>query len=172
MANKTYELMHKHIMETAAGLFSTIPFSKLTVKQICEAANINRNTFYRHFDDKFDLLEVMLTEAFQHLFQHVNIDHFKEYPFETLTALEFAGPLATLDFQFSDPQFQDIFNSLIFKIVTRMASDPSSLWKLGNMYIIRLWNHNQEKPYTLAEGYQIFDQMYREKKFPGENNWK
>ncbi|CAK1243710.1 hypothetical protein [Fructobacillus cardui] len=112
----------------------------------------------------------MLTEAFQHLFQHVNIDHFKEYPFETLTALEFAGPLATLDFQFSDPQFQDIFDSLIFKIVTRMASDPSSLWKLGNMYIIRLWNHNQEKPYTLAEGYQIFDQMYREKKFPGENN--
>ncbi|WP_421825128.1 TetR/AcrR family transcriptional regulator [Fructobacillus cardui] len=35
-------------METAAGLFSTIPFSKLTVKQICEAANINRNTFYRN----------------------------------------------------------------------------------------------------------------------------
>ncbi|NLS38711.1 TetR family transcriptional regulator [Fructobacillus tropaeoli] len=48
MANKNYELMHNHIMETTAALFVTVPFSKLTVKQICEAANINRNTFYRN----------------------------------------------------------------------------------------------------------------------------
>ncbi len=32
-------------------------FSKITVDQICEKAMVHRSTFYKHFDDKFRLLE-------------------------------------------------------------------------------------------------------------------
>lgn len=160
--------MHNHIMETTAALFVTVPFSKLTVKQICEAANINRNTFYRHFDDKFALLEFMLTEAITRLFSEVDLADFREHPFQIIADIKFSKSISTLDFQFDDSLFQDIFDSLIFKILRQQTSDQEFLWSLGNMYIIRLWNHNLEKPYTLHDGYPIFDQMFNEGKFPDD----
>ncbi|TRM10995.1 TetR/AcrR family transcriptional regulator [Lentibacillus cibarius] len=33
------------------------PISTITVKEICERADINRSTFYTHYHDQFDLLE-------------------------------------------------------------------------------------------------------------------
>ncbi len=32
------------------------PFEKISVKDICDSAHINKMTFYRHYDDKYDLL--------------------------------------------------------------------------------------------------------------------
>ena len=166
MANKNYELMHNHIMLSTANLIVTVPFSKLTVKQICEAANINRNTFYRHFADKIVLLEVMLTAALTSLFEKVEVAEFKQHPFESIMKLEVEVLLAAFDFQLDDSVFQDIFDGMIFKTLRKLTDDQEFLWSLGNMYIIRLWNHNQAKPYSLHNGYQIFDQMFRDRQFP------
>ena len=44
------------------------PVNKITVKEICERAELNRATFYAHYSDCFDLLESIeedLLEAFQ-----------------------------------------------------------------------------------------------------------
>lgn len=35
------------------------PVNKITVKEICERAELNRATFYAHYSDCFDLLESM-----------------------------------------------------------------------------------------------------------------
>ncbi|WP_042167670.1 TetR/AcrR family transcriptional regulator [Paenibacillus gorillae] len=40
-------------------------FSKITVDQICEKAIIHRSTFYKHFDDKFRLLEYGLNQLME-----------------------------------------------------------------------------------------------------------
>lgn len=32
------------------------PLEKITINQICNQAKVHRSTFYRHFEDKFDLL--------------------------------------------------------------------------------------------------------------------
>lgn len=40
-------------------------FSKITVDQICENAMIHRSTFYKHFDDKFRLLEYGLNQLME-----------------------------------------------------------------------------------------------------------
>jgi len=40
-------------------------FSKITVDQICEKAMIHRSTFYKHFDDKFRLLEYGLNQLME-----------------------------------------------------------------------------------------------------------
>jgi len=43
------------------------PVSRITVKELCEIAEINRATFYTHYDDPFDLMEKLEEEALQNL---------------------------------------------------------------------------------------------------------
>ena len=45
------------IMDSLQTLLEEKPFVKITVKDIVENTGINRNTFYYHFDDIYDLLE-------------------------------------------------------------------------------------------------------------------
>jgi AcrR family transcriptional regulator len=45
-------------------LASEKKFEAITVKDISERAVVNRATFYDHFDDKYNLLEYLLSEAF------------------------------------------------------------------------------------------------------------
>lgn len=40
-------------------------FSKITVDQICEEAMVHRSTFYKHFEDKFKLLEYGLNQLME-----------------------------------------------------------------------------------------------------------
>ncbi|MDQ0174983.1 TetR/AcrR family transcriptional regulator [Bacillus chungangensis] len=40
-------------------------FSKITVNQICDKAMIHRSTIYKHFDDKFSLLEYGLHQLYE-----------------------------------------------------------------------------------------------------------
>ena len=41
------------------------PVNKITVKEICERAELNRATFYAHYSDCFDLLESIEEELFE-----------------------------------------------------------------------------------------------------------
>lgn len=45
------------------NLLEERPYNKITVKNIVEACNINRNTFYYHFHDIPELLETILKET-------------------------------------------------------------------------------------------------------------
>ncbi len=38
------------------------PFSKVTIKEICEKADVNRSTFYAHYKDQYELKESMEKE--------------------------------------------------------------------------------------------------------------
>ncbi|MDR0376657.1 MAG: TetR/AcrR family transcriptional regulator [Spirochaetaceae bacterium] len=58
----------KVLRESLVELMKDKPISKITVKELCENADINRTTFYAHYRDQYDLLQ-----------------HIEE---ETLTAIE------------------------------------------------------------------------------------
>ncbi len=45
------------IMDTFLSLLNDKPFNKITIKEIVTKCGINRNTFYYHFTDIYDLLE-------------------------------------------------------------------------------------------------------------------
>lgn len=45
------------IQESLVELMNTLPISKISVKMLCEAADINRSTFYAHYKDQYDLLK-------------------------------------------------------------------------------------------------------------------
>ena len=50
---KTRENIRSHFLQ----LLRTCPFQEITVKQLIQECRINRSTFYRNYEDKYDLLE-------------------------------------------------------------------------------------------------------------------
>ncbi len=52
----------KQILDTFIDLLSQKPFDKITVKDIVEACEINRNTFYYYYSDIYDLLEEIFSK--------------------------------------------------------------------------------------------------------------
>jgi AcrR family transcriptional regulator len=52
------------IQEAFLSLTREKTFESITVKDIAEKANVNRSTFYAHFEDKYILLDQLLSEAF------------------------------------------------------------------------------------------------------------
>jgi AcrR family transcriptional regulator len=50
------------ITEALISLISEKGFTKISVKDITDRANINRSTFYSHYQDKYDLLDKIIEE--------------------------------------------------------------------------------------------------------------
>lgn len=61
---RTRALLCKALME----LLEEMPFEKITVQDICNKALVHRATFYNHFEDKEHLLEYMIDEIKEELF--------------------------------------------------------------------------------------------------------
>ncbi len=55
----------KVIQEAFLDILKDKPLSKITVKEICGKAEINRGTFYKHYQDIYDLLEKIEAEGLQ-----------------------------------------------------------------------------------------------------------
>lgn len=51
------------IREAFFALLAEVGFAKMTVADICRRADINRGTFYLHYEDKFALLDTLIDEA-------------------------------------------------------------------------------------------------------------
>lgn len=55
------------IKQSLIKLLAEKPIQKITVKEICDLAEINRATFYAHYRDAYDLLEQIENELFEDL---------------------------------------------------------------------------------------------------------
>jgi AcrR family transcriptional regulator len=53
----------KALGESLIGLMKEKPVNKITVKEICGNADINRTTFYAHYRDQYDLLKQIEEET-------------------------------------------------------------------------------------------------------------
>lgn len=55
------------IKKAFSELLQQKPMNKITVREICDRAEINRNTFYKHYQDCYDLLDQLKEEALTQL---------------------------------------------------------------------------------------------------------
>jgi probable dihydroxyacetone kinase regulator len=66
-------------------LMETIPLDKISIHKISDNCGINRQTFYYHFKDKFDLVNwIYYTEAIENLDDKKNYAHWTEGMYKTL----------------------------------------------------------------------------------------
>ncbi|MDS3978748.1 TetR/AcrR family transcriptional regulator [Staphylococcus capitis] len=84
------------IIQSLIELLEEYPFEDITIKMICAYSNVNRSTFYDHFQDKYHLLERIqnyhldkykaLLNSFYHDFHSIKQDQKKMYKFFLLVA--------------------------------------------------------------------------------------
>lgn len=61
-------LVTKTLLQRAlAELMSERPISKISVREICQTAGVNRSTFYGHYADQYDLLRQIECEVIENL---------------------------------------------------------------------------------------------------------
>ena len=60
----------KAIMNSLLELLKTKSIDKVTVKDICDDCEINRNTFYYHFKDIPDVVEFILKKKWDEILEH------------------------------------------------------------------------------------------------------
>lgn len=66
-------------------LMETIPLAKISIQEIVDECSINRQTFYYHFKDKFDLVNwIYYTENIENLADCKNYAHWTDGMYKTL----------------------------------------------------------------------------------------
>ncbi len=66
--------MQKLLREALLDLIEERGFDALTVSEIIERAMVSRTAFYRHYQDKYDLVEQIFEEAVSTLFEAMGGD--------------------------------------------------------------------------------------------------
>lgn len=99
------EKTEKAIKNAFMELRSKKPLEKITVKELCSLACINKSTFYAHYEDIYALSDTLETETVASVLR--SIPHAQEYSFENLdvvtreVCLAFLSHLSLINVLFS-----------------------------------------------------------------------
>lgn len=93
------------------------PVSKITVKEICDIAEINRATFYKHYADPFDLLDKLEDEALAWLQKAIDEDKFQRGILLTIlqNVSDMGNPYSVLASANGDPGFAGRISALFYQ---------------------------------------------------------
>lgn len=114
MADKRVERTRANVFRAMLDLVCKKDWEKITVKELCAAADINKSTFYLHFSDMFDCREKWLIYTMN---QSIAIDGNGSYSFEMV----FSNPRPYLNnvldfFEEHILQYQKLHNSPSFGV--------------------------------------------------------
>jgi AcrR family transcriptional regulator len=76
------------IKDSFVKLLQQKPISKITIKELCEYADINRATFYAHYTDQYDLLQKIEDELVEDINKYLDSYDFKGGILESVEMLE------------------------------------------------------------------------------------
>lgn len=111
------------LIRSLSALMKQKNIKDITVKELCEYADINRGTFYLHYKDIYDMLDLIeqeLSEKFLQIFQKYNSETNEDFPY---------------------PLFLEIFklvddNAELFRVLIGPNGDISFIMKIFKLYNI------------------------------------
>lgn len=153
-------------------LLETKSISKITIKEICEHADINRATFYAHFSDQYDLLKSIEEDYIKNILKDVDT-HVKDKD-ETNTVILTEGILIYIynnakmsrillsnrgDIHFQQRIMELVHNSIVSRVSDTQNTDQEKAQYIsayvisGCVGIIQAWFENglRKSPREVAE---------------------
>lgn len=85
--DRRVKLTKQLIKESLVELMQECPISRISVKMLCETADINRSTFYAHYSDTYDLLRQIQHEVISELSEYISRSAFSEQSKLTVQAM-------------------------------------------------------------------------------------
>ncbi len=115
--NRRVKITKKILAESLLELLNTEDIHKITIRQLCEHADINRSTFYKYYGSQYDLLMEVENELLEQIERKLSLNDSIPNNLECLiNILTFA---------------QD--NSKIFKLLINANVDPNFPMRLFNL---------------------------------------
>lgn len=72
------KMTRKILKQSLIDLMKKKPIHEISIKKICETADINRSTFYHHYDSQFDLFDDILNDIGYDIIEIVKNHHNSE----------------------------------------------------------------------------------------------
>ncbi|MGI5947911.1 MAG: TetR/AcrR family transcriptional regulator C-terminal domain-containing protein [Lachnospiraceae bacterium] len=131
----------------------TTPVDKITVKEIVEACQVTRQTFYRNFQDKYDLInwyfDKLLQESFAHMGEGKTVYEglVKKFEYIKQERVFFAGAFRSDDYNsLKGHDFQLILEFYTERIREKTGKDPEEkirflleMYCQGSIYMTVKW---------------------------------
>ncbi|MDX5474717.1 MAG: TetR family transcriptional regulator C-terminal domain-containing protein [Bacillaceae bacterium] len=146
------------LKESLMTLLKEKPISSITVKELCEVADINRSTFYSHYSDQFDLLYKIEEEIIEDMNETLSQYNFTKEEEEALQMteklLEYVAAnkdiCQTLFSEHGDPSFQKrvmliahqytVKGQMASNEVDKETSEYISMFVVsGSIHVIKRW---------------------------------
>jgi AcrR family transcriptional regulator len=108
----------KKLKEAALDAFSEKSIDAVTVEEITEKADVGKGTLYQHFDDKEEIVVVLVEEAVDHL-----IERIRAYDSAPETLEEMLEHLLNAHYEFSVDAAEEFLLLFQGKILLRLQSD-------------------------------------------------
>ena len=134
------------ICKAMCSLMAELPFDEITVTRICQEAQVGRKTFYRHFQEKEDVVTLMidcLREEYGKELAHVPLEEAAGYHFRFLSQrMEF---MLLLYSSGCVPLLTERFSVLLPRVMPRWSEDErenayrTAAVVAGTEAVIRLW---------------------------------
>lgn len=148
------------ICKAMCSLMAELPFDEITVTRICQEAQVGRKTFYRHFQEKEDVVTLMidyLREEYEKELAQVPLEEAAGYHFRFLSQrMEF---MLLLYSSGCVPLLAERFSVLLPRVMPRWSEDErenayrTAAVVVGTEAVIRLWAERgfQETPEELVQ---------------------
>ena len=157
------------IREKFLELLKDTPLNQITVKKICELAQINRTTFYKYYCNQYDLFDKIKEDILTNLSEfisNIQTDSTREFMLKTLGAVQSESETFKIicsengDIRFPAAVFDVCYSYVVPKLFVRYPFLPESQMQwlyhyisIGCSGVINCWFSNgmKESPEELCE---------------------
>jgi AcrR family transcriptional regulator len=126
------------LKETLIQLMAENHISKISVKKICEIADVNRSTFYAHYDNPYDLLSQIERETVEDIHQFIAKEESRQVTLRAMLRLilEYAAQNTELFRILLSERSDSSFRKEIMKLVKEQALVETQIGRESNAHII------------------------------------